>query len=170
LLLVVAYFPAFATLTEFLNKHLSTIALGAATLLVLIATALFIPPVLMYLLKYILSTSKPGKPNMPLRYWGSSIMIAIVVLIVTLLLSLVTDLPTNILTMANIQSQTGALKGDSVGMPEYMQWMNIIAFSLAGFIKAYVSLSALFPFYYLYGSIEAQEKERVELTQKFNNI
>ena len=64
---------------------------------------------------------------------------------------------------AKVVSLAGALQDDPTGMPDYMSWLNIVVFSLAGFIQAYIYLSSLFPFYYLYGSTEAQEKERKEL-------
>ena len=48
-------------------------------------------------------------------------------------------------------------------MPEYIGRLNFAVFALMGFLQAYIHLSTLFPFYYLYGSIEQQEKERKEM-------
>ena len=79
--------------------------------------------------------------------------------------SIVTTLPSLILLAANIQSLGGTIYGDPTGMPSYMIWMNMGVFTLAGFIQAYVNLSSLFPFYYLYGSIETQKKERKDYNE-----
>ncbi len=155
----------------YLRQHLSSIAYHVLAALVLLGFALLTPPLLFLLVRYILSEkSRPWAQPLPSRYWGSTMLVALVVVIITSLMSLVAELPTNILTMANLQSQLGSLRGDPVGMPDYMAWLNIIAFTLAAFINAYVLLSAIFPFYYLNGSIEAQEKEREELAQRFKNL
>ena len=88
----------------------------------------------------------------------------LVVGIVTTLLSAIVMLPYYILTTAIVKSQIGLLMGDPLGMPEYMSWMPSVVFAISGFIQGYLHLSMLFPFYYLYGSIEQQEKERKEMT------
>ena len=98
---------------------------------------------------------------------GAIFMVALVVGLVTALLSCVIELPANILYLANVQSQVGLLQGDPSGMPDYMSWMNLLVFAVAGFIQAYVHLSSLFPFYYLYGKIETDEQER---QQQLNNM
>ena len=86
--------------------------------------------------------------------------------IVTLLLTLIAQLPANILYAANIQSQIGMLGGDEAGMPQGVSWLNFTVFTIAGFIQAFVHLLTLFPFYYAYGSIRQQEKDRQTFTQK----
>ena len=95
-----------------------------------------------------------------MRHWGGLFIVALIVGLVTLLLVLITELPATILMAANVQSQMGMLQGDPVGMPSYMSVLNLVVFAIAGFIQAYIHLSMLFPLYYFYGSIEAQEKER----------
>ena len=146
------------------QQYLSRIAVMA---LVGIWTVLFfviLPPLILWMVKYIMSAKGKTKEKQHLlRYWGSSIAVSLVTAIVTYMLTLLTELPAFVLFSANIVSQAGALQGDPTGMPDYMSWLNIVVFSLAGFIQAYIYLSSLFPFYYLYGSTEAQEKERKEL-------
>ena len=61
-----------------------------------------------------------------------------------------------------MSSQMGTLQGDPAGMPEYMGWMTVVVLCIAGFIQAYVQLTAMFPLYYIYGSIETAEKEARE--------
>ncbi len=158
-------------LFHFMQQYLSTVAFYVLTGLTMLVLVLATPLPMMMMVHYILSDSKyPFAQKLPLRHWGNTILVALVVFIITQALAFVTELPTNILTIANLQSQMGSLKGDPLGMPDYITWVNIIAFSLAGFIKAYVLLSVIFPLYYLNGSIAAQEKEREEMAQRFKNL
>ncbi len=155
----------------YLHQYLSSIAFHVASLVIVVTVLLAASLLVMQMVRFVLSDRRsPFAHFYAPRYWGNIIMISMVVVIITELLSMITELPTNILTIANIQSQTGILKGDPVGTPDYMTWMNLIAFTLAGFIKAYVLLSALFPLYYLNGSIATQEQERAELAQKFEHL
>lgn len=98
-----------------------------------------------------------------LRHWGSLFSVALLTGIVTMLLSAVIMLPYYILAIALTKAQTGMLQGDPLGMPDYMGWMSMIVFFIAAFIMAYLLLSTLFPFYYLYGSIEQEQEERHQL-------
>ena len=95
-----------------------------------------------------------------LRHWGLLFATFIVVLLFTSLLSLVCELPAVIMIMANILAYVGLAQGDPLGMPENMVPLTYAVFFVAGFIQAYVHLSALFPFYYAYGSIEEMRNMR----------
>lgn len=101
-----------------------------------------------------------------LRHWGSLFLVSLMVAIITTLLSFIIMQPYNILTAAMIRAQMGVAGGDPVGMPDYMGWMSFVVFCISGFIMAYLHLSTLFPFYYLYGSVEQEEKEREQLKTK----
>ena len=97
------------------------------------------------------------------RRWGAHFVVVLITMIITLLALLITELPTLVLTVATARSTVGSLQGDPAGMPDYMTWMSAIVFFIAGFIQAYLQLSVLFPCYYLYGTIEAQQEERNNL-------
>lgn len=148
-----------------LKGYLSMVALGVLMLLFIISALIIIPPVTMYMLNRILSPKgeQLKKGIFHPRYWGALYVVTLSVIIVSSLLALITELPANILVMANMHSLTGLLQGDPSGMPDYVEWLNLVVFILANFIQAYVYLSMFFPFYYLYGSVQAQEKERSEL-------
>ena len=103
-----------------------------------------------------------------LRHWGSLFLVVLMVFIITSLISMVVMMPYNILTAAISWSLMGVANGDPVGMPGYISWMSFIVFSVAGFVMAYINISSLFPFYYLYGSIEKQEQERKEMMHNRN--
>lgn len=101
-----------------------------------------------------------------LRHWGALFVVTLITSIITAVLSSLAELPAIILGMANLNSQLGTLLGDPAGMPDYMGWMTTVVFTIAGFIMAYVNLSALFPFYYLYGSVETREEERRKMVSE----
>lgn len=168
LVFTIGYGAFVLLIVRLLGSYLTAISILGLTALFVIVLFLVTPLVLMRLLRYVLSSEqKPSllKQGFPLRHWGGAILMMLIVGIVSGLLITVTELPANILTVANVQSVTGALAGDATGMPDYMLWLNIIVFTLAGFIRAYISLSAIFPFYYLCGSAEQQEKERAEVVK-----
>jgi len=159
----------FGMATVWCMGYLGRIA-GLTTALLFVCIAIIVLlPLNIVLVKYVLT----GKQHfvevtrqvypLGIRHWGLVFIVAFVVLIATTLLMLVVQLPANILCLANLQSQMGALMEDPLGMPEYIGRLNFAVFALMGFLQAYIHLSTLFPFYYLYGSIEQQEKERKEM-------
>lgn len=95
-------------------------------------------------------------------HFGLVFSVLFIVAVFTLLALLLTTLPAIILAIANSEAQTGVLMGDPLGMPGYMTSLTLVVFTVAGFIQAYILLSALFPTYYIYGSAVTQEKERNE--------
>ena len=96
------------------------------------------------------------------RYWGYIFAVFFVVAIIFAIILSVTTLPAIVLFTANIKAQAGASIGDPLGMPEYMGWMSLLAFTLAGFIQTYILQAAFMPAYYMTGSIEQQEIQRNE--------
>ena len=136
-----------------------------------IVVLLIMPLFLMRMISYIENSDvkKAWKGRFALRYWGSSLMVAIIVSIVVSVFHLATQLPSSILLSANIAAQQGVLLGDNVSMPDYALPMNLIVFTLAAFIQAYILMAALFPFHYLLGSVETLERERDEMSQKLTN-
>ena len=148
-----------------LGKFTALIAIGVLTV-ILVAALL---PLIYAMTKYVL-TPKTHFLQMAgpayvvgMRHVGSIFLVTLVVLIITALLTLVVQLPANILYIANLQSQIGALQGDPLGVPDYMGRLNFVVFALMGFLQGYIHLSTLFPYYFLYGSIEKQEEERRQL-------
>ena len=95
-------------------------------------------------------------------HFGLLFAVLFVVTVFTLMALLFTTLPSIILAIANGEAQTGVLMGDPLGMPDYMKWLTLMVSTIAGFIQAYILLSALFPTYYIYGSAVTQEIEKNE--------
>lgn len=109
-----------------------------------------------------------GKPSFTawMRHCGKIFLVSIVCLFIIAMLTLFTSLPTIIMMAANWESQIGILNGDPTGMPDYVKWLSILAFLIAGFLQAYVWLSAICPLYLARTSITLQEKERQEFNTK----
>ena len=101
-----------------------------------------------------------------MRRWGFIFIVVLVAVIVEMLLLMLLSLPAIILSMANTQSVIGVAMGDPYALPSYMPALAAGTFLIIGFLQAYVMLSVLFPIYYMYGSIDAQEQEKQDFNKQ----
>ena len=101
-----------------------------------------------------------------MRRWGFIFVVVLVAIIVEVLLMLLLSLPALIISMANTQSMFGVAMGDPYAMPSYMPALAAGTFLIIGFLQAYVSMSVLFPIYYMYGSIDAHEQEKQDFNKQ----
>ena len=101
-----------------------------------------------------------------MRRWGFIFIVVLAATIVELLLMLVLSLPATILSLANTQSVLGVAMGDPYALPSYMPALAAGTFLIIGFLQAYVMMSVLFPIYYMYGSIDAQEQEKQDFNKQ----
>ena len=101
-----------------------------------------------------------------MRCWGFIFVVVLVAIIVEVLLMLLLSLPALIISMANTQSMFGVAMGDPYAMPSYMPALAAGTFLIIGFLQAYVSMSVLFPIYYMYGSIDAHEQEKQDFNKQ----
>ena len=101
-----------------------------------------------------------------MRRWGFIFVVVLVAIIVEVLLMLILSLPALIISMANTQSMFGVAMGDPYTMPSYMPALAAATFLIIGFLQAYVSMSVLFPIYYMYGSIDAHEQEKQDFNKQ----
>ena len=145
-------------------------AIGCTALVTLVILCLLLP--LAYItMRYILNDGMGFWKQFKIGYgvgmlrWGFIFIVVLVACIVELLLMMLLSLPATILSMANTQSMFGVAMGDPYALPSYMPALAAGTFLIIGFLQAYVMLSVLFPIYYMYGSIDAQEQEK----QDFNN-
>ncbi len=91
------------------------------------------------------------------RHWGFLIGMMILVDILIYVITIFCGLPGSIMMLANIKAYTGAMMGDPLGMPDYLSTMSFVAFTIAGFIQAYVHLWSVFPFYYTITTVKQKE-------------
>ncbi len=146
-------------------------AIGAAALGALVIMCLLLP--LAYItMRYILNDGigfwkqlKIGY-GVGMRRWGFIFIVVLVAVIVELLLLMLLSLPAIILSIANTQSMFGVAMGDPYALPSYMPALAAGTFLIIGFLQAYVMLSVLFPIYYMYGSIDAQEQEKQDFNKQ----
>ncbi len=146
-------------------------AIGAISLGGLIILCLLLP--LAYItMRYILNDGigfwkqfKIGY-GVGMRRWGFIFIVVLVACIVEVLLMMLLSLPAIILSMANTQSMFGVAMGDPYTLPSYMPALAAGTFLIIGFLQAYVMLSVLFPIYYMYGSIDAQEQEKQDFNKQ----
>lgn len=101
-----------------------------------------------------------------MRRWGFIFIVVLVATIVEVLLLTLLSLPAIILSLANTQSMFGVAMGDPYALPSYMPALAAGTFLIIGFLQAYVMLSLLFPIYYMYGSIDAQEQEKQDFNKQ----
>ena len=91
------------------------------------------------------------------RHWGFLIGTLILVFIIMIAATLLCCMPGVIITIANVKAYIGALEGDPLGMPDYLPTLSFIAFTIAGFIQAFVHLWSVFPLYYTIDTIKQKE-------------
>ena len=146
-------------------------AIGAAALGALVIMCLLLP--LTYItMRYILNDGigfwkqlKIGY-GVGMRRWGFIFIVVLVAVIVELLLLMLLSLPAIILSIATTQSMFGVAMGDPYALPSYMPALAAGTFLIIGLLQAYVMLSVLFPIYYMYGSIDAQEQEKQDFNKQ----
>ena len=161
---------ALTAVSILLLKYISLYtAVGAIVVISLLVLVLVLP--LSYTnIRYVLKDGTNYWSNLfrqygtGMRRWGFIFLVVFMTTLIGWVCSLFTSLPAIILSMAGNEANFGVLHGDPYNMPSYIGWLSALVFLLIGFIQAYVILSCLFPFYYMYGSIEAHEQEK----NKFN--
>ena len=96
-----------------------------------------------------------------LRHWG---FIFITVLLSSIFISIIIMLlmiPSFILSFASYASEVGVVTGDPSGIPNYFPWLQFITSVIVFFLVYQVALFEALVIYFMYGSIETQEKERL---------
>lgn len=146
-------------------------AIGATALGSLVILCLLLP--LAYVtMRYILNDGIGFWKQLRIGYgvgmhrWGFIFIVVLIAVIVELLLMTLLSLPATILSIANTQSMLGVAMGDPYALPSYMPALAAGTFLIIGFLQAYVILSVLFPIYYMYGSIDAQEQEKQDFSKQ----
>ena len=147
----------------------------ALTAIAAIVVWLVLLPTLFVAIKYVMNDSEKFWPLLKadylpaMRHLGYMIVVVVSCAAIVLMASYVLQQPAVILTEANMQSNVGVASGDPSGMPSYMTALTAATFLVSGFVQAYIRLSALFPLYYMYGSIDTQESERKRYKNEITN-
>jgi hypothetical protein len=148
---------------------LAPVTLTTTSLILAIAIILLAFPLVYVAMKYILNKGQAyfsvlsKSYGTGLRHWGHIFTTCLVAgMIISILVGLFC-LPIIILTQAHVLAQEGYLNGDPLGMPDYVNLLTIVTFFITGFILVYLYMPLLLVYYYMYGSIEAYEKEKANI-------
>jgi hypothetical protein len=145
------------------SAHVFTLSLTALIFLFII---LIMMPITYIVAKYILCKEThfwlllAKEYGIALRHFGFVFAVILVISLVVVIAEFIILQPAFVLIIANFQANIGYTNGDPLGMPSYITLLTAGIFAIAGFCQAYIRMSALFPLYYMYGSIETQEQER----------
>jgi hypothetical protein len=126
----------------------------------IVAVIVFLAYTSKRLRKHLLEPIGPIPFGARMRHLGLIVLVTIVCLIAVTILTLITSLPMVIMMAANWESQMGVLNGDPAGMPDYVTWLSIVAFLVAEFLKAYMWMTIICPFYLVRISVALKEKEK----------
>lgn len=74
--------------------------------------------------------------------------------IITLVCTLVLEAPAFYVTLAHIEAQKSVAIGDAYGFPDNIKLLTFTAFTFSGVMQAFIHISMLFPYYYVYGKIK----------------
>ena len=148
------------------DGNISQVATTITVSAELAVMALIMMPLSFITIKYIFRTDtrfwKLLSTDYPtaLKHYGFMLIVMLVSCIVIVVAEYILALPAMLLATASYQANIGVLYGDPLGMPGYITYVSAVVFFMAGFLQAYIRMSALFTAYYMYGSIETQEEER----------
>ena len=101
------------------------------------------------------------------RHWGFIFAVLFITGIITAVVVLIVNTPHFVILGAKGLSDLGVMQGDPSGLPPFFSVLLFFVFAITTFIGQYVEMAMLFPVYYMYGSIETQEKEKADFE---NNI
>lgn len=89
--------------------------------------------------------------------------------ILTAIAAMVINAPQVIIQTAKSISEQGVTEGDPAGMPAYFPLLTFIVKLITVFVSQYVELVIVYPIYYMYGSIETQEKEKKQFEENLSD-
>lgn len=105
-----------------------------------------------------------------LRHWGLIFTTILLTYLCMVVCVMVLALPAVIIISARITSINGVmLLGDPSGLPSYFDFMQFGFFVFANFIWSYISVFFMFVCFFVYGSIETREKEKMKFLNDIGN-
>ncbi len=96
-----------------------------------------------------------------MRHWPYIFITMLTTAVIVLLVSAVATLPLTIVGLAYRMSVVGVSMGDEAGVPGYFNGMVYGVGILTFFVMAFVGIFEFMILYYMYGSIEAKEQDRL---------
>lgn len=99
------------------------------------------------------------------KHWGYIFITVLLLYLCIMVISLIISIPLTVCTFAQNLSVSGILQGDASGMPSYFSIIFFIVAVLTFFVYAFVNVFSFAVSYYMYGNIEAYEREKEQQLQ-----
>ncbi len=99
------------------------------------------------------------------KHWGYIFVSVLLLYLCLMVMSLIISIPLGICTIAQMFSAAGVAEGDASGMPAYFSILFFLVAVLTYFVYAFVGVFSYAVIYYMYGNIEAYEREKEQQLQ-----
>ncbi|MFA6728833.1 MAG: hypothetical protein WCS17_11575 [Prevotella sp.] len=100
--------------------------------------------------------------------WSMLFLTGLLLALIMGLIMLVLSIPAIVLIFAQVSSQMGQFMGDPANLPGYFPYLTFIVFTLTTLLFTGIMVYAIMTFIYVYGSIETREKNKKEMTTKYD--
>lgn len=137
------------------------------TVLLIVVYLPYIYPALKYMLepqthfrKLIFKGWKKG-----FKHWGYIFVTVLLLYLCIMVMSIIIFIPLGICSFAQTISAAGVADGDASGMPGYFNILFFVVAAISFFVYSFISVFSLSVAYYMYGNIEAYEREKEQQLQ-----
>lgn len=145
----------------------SALALLVFIVLLIVVYLPYIYPALKYMLepqthfrKLIFKGWKKG-----FKHWGYIFVTVLLLYLCIMVMSIIIFIPLGICSFAQTISAAGVADGDASGMPGYFNILFFVVAAISFFVYSFISVFSLSVAYYMYGNIEAYEREKEQQLQ-----
>lgn len=151
------------------------VIIRSVSALIALAAFVFLSPPLVYVfIKYTCDSQTKWMKffhylRIGIRHWGQLFSLVFVDGLIMLVVCAILFIPAIIIGGAQYFSQIGTFYDDPIGVPSYFVPMMFFVFTITFFVYCYIDLWANTTYYYIYGSIETQEKEKNQITKYEEN-
>lgn len=99
------------------------------------------------------------------KHWGYIFVTVLLLYLCIMVMSIIIFIPLGICSFAQTISAAGVADGDASGMPTYFNILFFVVAALSFFVYSFISVFSLSVAYYMYGNIEAYEREKEKQLQ-----
>lgn len=99
------------------------------------------------------------------KHWGYIFVTVLLLYLCIMVMSIIIFIPLGICSFAQTISAAGVADGDASGMPGYFNILFFVVAAISFFVYSFISVFSLSVAYYMYGNIEAYEREKEQQLQ-----
>ncbi|MBQ9222614.1 MAG: hypothetical protein IJ166_02660 [Prevotella sp.] len=99
------------------------------------------------------------------KHWGYIFVTVLLLYLCIMVMSIIIFIPLGICSFAQTISAAGVADGDASGMPGYFNILFFVVAAISFFVYSFISVFSLSVAYYMYGNIEAYEREKEKQLQ-----